>query len=308
MSPPRVDISVVIPAYDSADFIGDAIGSVLDQVGVRSEVIVVDDGSTDGTDSVARSFDGSTTVIRHDRNRGAAAARNTGLAAVSTDLVLFLDSDDWLLPGALAALIEASASRLDAAVLMPSVRVTDLDGTTVVTRVVPAADGPIDLHDVLARRRSPTNLVAVRPSRLGGAPLFRPGSLVEDLELWINAAKRGVIAVGVPDAEAVYRGRPDSVSKRVDDIWRSSRRVYLDPSSRHPDCSTCLRAAREGVARLRDYCFGLDLVRVFGGNLPVRERARRAAGAVRRDPVLAPRLGYAAGWRIRDHLMRTGAR
>ena len=92
-------ISVVIPAYNRADTIGLAVGSVLRQTVGDIEVIVVDDASSDGTVAALEAIgDERLRVIRHARNAGGAAARNTGLRAATGDWVAFQDSDDEWLP------------------------------------------------------------------------------------------------------------------------------------------------------------------------------------------------------------------
>lgn len=88
-------ISVIIPVYNRAALIGGAIDSVLNQKLRDFELLVVDDGSTDDLHSVlGRYADPRISVIRHESNSGAAAARNTGVNAARGDYVAFLDSDD----------------------------------------------------------------------------------------------------------------------------------------------------------------------------------------------------------------------
>lgn len=89
------DISVVIPCYNAAKWIGRAIDSVLAQKGVSVEVIVVDDGSTDGSLELLRVY-GDYIRWETGSNRGACAARNRGLKLASHEFVLFLDADDFL--------------------------------------------------------------------------------------------------------------------------------------------------------------------------------------------------------------------
>jgi len=104
-------ISVVIPAFNRESYLGEAIESVLAQGRPETELIVVDDGSTDGTASVASSHPG--VVCLRLPHRGPAAARNAGIAAARGELIAFLDSDDLWAPGKLAAQLEVLQQRRD---------------------------------------------------------------------------------------------------------------------------------------------------------------------------------------------------
>jgi glycosyltransferase involved in cell wall biosynthesis len=99
-----LSVSVVIPCYNQGRFLGEAIASAAAQRELVSEIVVVDDGSTDETSAVA-TRDGSLRYVRQER-RGLSEARNSGWRASSGDYVVFLDADDRLLPGAAAAGLE----------------------------------------------------------------------------------------------------------------------------------------------------------------------------------------------------------
>jgi glycosyltransferase involved in cell wall biosynthesis len=96
-------ISVIMPAYNSERYIADAIGSLLSQTAVEVEVIVVSDGSTDGTERIVETMAMREPRIRLlvEKHCGVAAARNVGLAAARANLITFLDSDDLCAPGRL---------------------------------------------------------------------------------------------------------------------------------------------------------------------------------------------------------------
>ena len=98
-------ISVIIPAYNRAAVIGAAIDSVLKQALPSAvcalEIIVVDDASDDDLPGALRPFGKQVRLTRHDKNMGAAAARNTGVKAAKCDYLAFLDSDDLWLPNKL---------------------------------------------------------------------------------------------------------------------------------------------------------------------------------------------------------------
>jgi len=109
-------VSVIIPTYNRAHLVGRAIRSVLNQTYQDFEIIVVDDGSTDNTEEVVKGFnDGRIRYIRHDKNKGGAAARNTGIKVARGEYIAFLDSDDEWLARKLEkqmALFETSDSRV----------------------------------------------------------------------------------------------------------------------------------------------------------------------------------------------------
>lgn len=90
-------ISVIVPAYNAEQFIGQTLRSVLDQTRPADEIIVVDDGSTDRTPEVARLVDADIRIIEQ-ANAGVCAARNWGVAQSSGDLLAFLDADDLWAP------------------------------------------------------------------------------------------------------------------------------------------------------------------------------------------------------------------
>jgi glycosyltransferase involved in cell wall biosynthesis len=104
-------ISVIMPLYNKADTVARAIKSVLRQ-GVDLEVIVVDDGSTDGSGLVAKSFGDQIRYIWQE-NAGPSAARNRGVQASRSPILAFLDADDEFLPGCLAAHLACRNTRPD---------------------------------------------------------------------------------------------------------------------------------------------------------------------------------------------------
>lgn len=92
-------VSVIVRTYNRAYVIMDALKSIAKQACAPWEIIVVDDGSTDNTRDVVNAFNGSRVrYLRHEQNRGVAAACNTGIEAATGDLIAFLDSDDVWTP------------------------------------------------------------------------------------------------------------------------------------------------------------------------------------------------------------------
>ncbi len=106
-------VSVVIPTYNREGMVGQAIDSVLCQDFSDFELIVVDDGSTDKTPDLLRSYGERIRIIRQP-NRGVSAARNAGIRAAAGSLIALLDSDDEWLPGKLKTQIEFFKSHPEA--------------------------------------------------------------------------------------------------------------------------------------------------------------------------------------------------
>jgi len=123
---PAALLSVVVPVFNRRELVLRAIGSVLAQEGASDrEIIVVDDGSTDGTaDAIAQRFGGDARVrTLAAQHAGASAARNLGLRHARGDLVCFLDSDDFWLPGMLGVVERVFAA-------LPQLAFVSVDGAT----------------------------------------------------------------------------------------------------------------------------------------------------------------------------------
>lgn len=124
-----LQISVVIPVYNGERFLGEAIQSVLDQTYQASEIIVVDDGSTDVTGGIIRELSSPIPVgYYRQENHGAGAARNLGVSVARGDWVAFLDSDDTWFPQKLAVQAHYLEDHPEADFVYSNVQVTDEAG------------------------------------------------------------------------------------------------------------------------------------------------------------------------------------
>ena len=114
-------ISVILPVFNRAGLIGSAIESVLEQSLPEFELIVVDDGSTDGTPDVVGGYsDPRVRLVTLKGNRGSNAARNEGILCATTPLLAFLDSEDRYLPNKLSHVVDAFARQPELDVLIDS--------------------------------------------------------------------------------------------------------------------------------------------------------------------------------------------
>jgi amino acid adenylation domain-containing protein len=187
-------VSVVIPAYNSSEFLPIAIDSVLLQTYPNVEIIVVDDGSTDDTNLICGGADRYPTVkYIYQPNQGAASARNTGIRASQGEYLLFLDSDDYLFPDAIEIGVECLVANPEAGFVFGNYlfRSINAEGTYTTQRLsedppaiasyvtILAAQHKIQCATVLLRR------VAVEA--VGG---FSPDlAVMEDLNLFLNIAR-----------------------------------------------------------------------------------------------------------------------
>jgi glycosyltransferase involved in cell wall biosynthesis len=187
-------VSVIIPAYNAADYIGEALQSVLNQTFTSHETIVVNDGSPD-TDELERQLEPYLTDIRYIRqdNQGAAAARNVGIRAAKGELVAFLDADDRWLPAFLQQQIELLNS-------------TNAD--VVYSDALLFGDGPLAGRTFMQVQPSsgavtPERLLTVDVTVLTSAVLARKQPILDvglfeesmkrghDFDLWLRLAKFG---------------------------------------------------------------------------------------------------------------------
>jgi glycosyltransferase involved in cell wall biosynthesis len=189
MSSPRQRVSVIIPCYSQAHLLPEAVESALAQRGASVEIVVVDDGSPDDVRSVANRYP-SVRYVRQS-NRGLSAARNTGVREGTGEFLVFLDSDDRLLPGALAAGLACFAKHPESAFVYGDFRFMGEDGAPRNRRVRPPLD--VDLYGGMLVRNHIEMISTV---------LFRRGVLenegafdtslrsAEDYELLLRLARR----------------------------------------------------------------------------------------------------------------------
>ena len=208
-------VSVVLPVFNGEELVAAAVESALSQSGVEFEVVVVDDGSSDGTAEVLATFADHPRfrLIQLPHNKGLVHALNAGIEAAQGELIARLDADDVALPGRLAAQAEVFA--LDPAVVLTACAYERVlpSGKELRRPIPPLTHGALAMgawsgnqlcHSaVMFRRRAALELGGYRPEWF----------LVEDYDLWLRFLDAGVYR-GTTFVGTRCLVNPDGVSKQ----------------------------------------------------------------------------------------------
>ena len=188
-------LSVIIPAYNRAAIVPRAIRSVLAQTLEDWELIVVDNGSDDGTDLAVKAFtDPRIRLVRHTESRGPSAARNAGIRAAKGKYVAFLDSDDEWLPEKLAGDVRAFRAEPDAGMVYSGKRLVDEDGRVLLVRM-PTLRGRVYQELMRWDFIGSCSRVTVRKDVLEAAGGFDERLRVrDDWDLWLRVARVAPVA------------------------------------------------------------------------------------------------------------------
>lgn len=311
-------ITVIVPAYNVAPYVHEAIASVLSQSYSDLSIFIVDDGSSDETAQVVRSFQDHRVCLIQQQNGGVSSARNTGIRAalapmtvpasilctISDDRIgpaawdgglvpdafLFLDSDDWLAPDALAVLAETLESAPWAVAAIGRYGRVGAGGRSRLSS--PPADGSILERLLIGNLFANGGHVLIRREAVETAGLFRSDlSYGEDWEYWTRLALLGEFVASRSRAPVLFvRERPGSsyLSHATDPAVyrRALDAIYENPAL----------ASRLGTRRLTDlrrraeaetaWSIGRELARHGNRKTGLRWLAR----SIRRAPNLK-RLG-----------------
>ena len=277
-------VSVIIPLYNREGTIGQAVRSVLDQTLPPYEVIVVDDGSVDGSADVVQAIADPRLRYLHQANAGAGAARNRGLEAAQGDWVALLDSDDWWLPTRLASAAAAVAAddRID---FLQSNRLhAYADGRT--TPGLPAsAEQLTDPCSLLRGFVIKTSAVMIRRSLIERLELRFPTDqkTCEDYHLFWRAVMFARAVGYTRDADVMIRVLSDSLSRGNSAAYLQKDNIKTlievrEWARRRSALSASLKALDEHLHwQLREYL----VMMLECGNLA--EMARYARVAVREE-------------------------
>lgn len=219
-----INISVIIPCYKQGHFLAEAIDSVLAQERDDVEAIVINDGSPDDTESVARSY-GDRIVYIYQENKGLAGARNTGIRASRGKYIAFLDSDDIYLPGTLTKLYNYLESHPDTALVCGDVYYYNgKERTGLFSKGMGQPRCPENFRWEMAVYCPPANTVMVRREVFDHVPPFDENlrNAAEDWLMWVRIARLYNMAY-IDEPLALYRQHSESSTHNVESLLAQNR-------------------------------------------------------------------------------------
>jgi glycosyltransferase involved in cell wall biosynthesis len=262
-------VSVIIPAYNVAKYIGETLESVFSQSFTDYEVIVINDGSpdTEALENELARFGDRVNYVKQE-NRGASVARNAGLGAARGEFIAFLDADDLWLPGYLDEQIKFIHERscdlvcADAEVFGDDVHRKETYMGTLMTDARPAGD--LTFIGLLSAEQSViTSGVVVRRERVFAVGLFDEALRnSQDFDLWLRLALDGTRMAYQRRVLLRYRNRENSLSGDEVNVHRRELRV-LEKVERSYDLPPAKRAEVVAVIQRRRTVLEFELGKLY---------------------------------------------
>jgi glycosyltransferase involved in cell wall biosynthesis len=248
-------VSIIIPTYNRAHLVAEAIESALDQTNSDFELIVVDDGSTDNTEEIVRSFRDDRLKYVKQSNQGVSAARNTGIATAKGEFIAFLDHDDLFLPEKVS--VQLARIRHDPKVGLVYSTYFGTTGTEAPRRQAGACHSPVELHHLLLGTLIHLSTALVRRSWLQQVGGFdeKLQSGGEDRDICLRLLLAGCEMVCVPNPLTIIRQQPNSLARDSYHHREETWRVILDKAFSDPRMPPEMQA-------LRTRAFATQLVRL----------------------------------------------
>jgi glycosyltransferase involved in cell wall biosynthesis len=222
-----MSVSVVIPAYNAEKYLSEALQSVLAQTLLPQEIVVVDDGSTDGTAALAESFGPLVRVIR-TANQRAAAGRNLGVKNTTGEWIAFLDADDVWEPSKLEKQMAELAAHPEADVCYTPYINLWQEGDTARIGAVTNMPSAADIRKSLLRKTTfiPSCAIVRRSAFLSVGGFDPTRRHAQDWDLWVRMMAAGATFIPCQEPLMRYRTHPDNMSANVMSSLDSAKDVY----------------------------------------------------------------------------------
>jgi glycosyltransferase involved in cell wall biosynthesis len=218
-------VAAVIPVRNRASTIARAIRSAIDQSYPLSEIIVVDDGSTDGTINIVKSFDDRRVKLIQQEHKGACAARNAGWRATDAEWIGFLDSDDVWMAEKIRYQMECCASDEKISACFTGFREKTKNGYGATSDTTEQAASVRSLR--MGNGIGPTSICLIKRSALksiGGWDERLPSC--QDWDMWLKLARIGTIAMVPVCLVEFYQDSKDRISHNAASVVRGHKIVF----------------------------------------------------------------------------------
>ncbi len=218
--------SIIIPCYNQGAWLADTIPSIQHQSFTDWEVIIVDDGSTDDTPSLADEWEkkDKRIIVVHQLNGGLSAARNGGLEHATGKWLDFLDADDYLLPGCLQKVADKINEFNDVKIIQTGYQLVD-ENKKLISDKKPAGDGLI-IDIVLKGNLGPCQSVFIEKEFASGLGIFDTTlRSAEDWDFWLRAGKAGATRAIITEPLEAYRQLHTSMSRSPWTMYANTLKV-----------------------------------------------------------------------------------
>jgi glycosyltransferase involved in cell wall biosynthesis len=250
-------ISIVIPAYNAEGTISETVASVLAQSFADFELLVIDDGSTDGTQSVLEGFADERLQVHSFSNAGLSASRNRGTTLACGQFVAFLDADDLWTPGKLAAQLEALEAHPEAVLAYSWVDFIDENSQYLTNGTYQQLSGNVYVSLLLGNfLESGSNPLIRRTQLIEAGGFDETLTSGEDWDCWLRLAAHHPFVL-VPQADVLYRKSAGSMSRNTVRMEKNILQVIERAFMQAPAHAQALRPI--SVANLYKYLTFLSL-------------------------------------------------
>ena len=221
--------SIIIPCYNQSHFLPDCLESLLQQSFSDWEAIIINDGSTDATSEVAKSYENRDARIKlvEKENGGLSSARNFGIQSAQGNRFIFLDADDYLYSNCLIEISKLVAQNSDQVLIQYGYSYVSEDKMTILHSVLPSQQKSIIPH-IFSAVLGPCHSICISKKLCGQIGFFDESlRSVEDWDFWLRAAKAGATQKAIKMPLVYYRYVRNSMSRNAFVMYDAIKKVVL---------------------------------------------------------------------------------
>jgi len=262
-------LSIIIPCFNQAIYLHDCLDSILQQSFSDWEAIVVNDGSSDDTNNVAKTYCQKDSRIKliEKQNGGLSSARNFGIQHATGDWLLFLDADDMLMNHHFQEAAQLISSKPDVNLIQTGYHHMNEDGKQILHSVMPSNNQDL-LPTILTQNIGPVHTLIVRRSIILKMQGFDETlNSCEDWDMWIRVAKFGIKKESINKALVGYRLASNSMSRNAERMYKALTEVANRAIKKDSRLSDTLPGNRDytvntlpGIKNSLLKCLGLSIM------------------------------------------------